>query len=256
MVDTTPTTAQTPTTAEAMKFAAAPAIETYGMPHNYGKGLSEIKFSSVFGLSTAAQSINLHKLLCTPACLMAMAYHENFTLVPCLYTALHGTYSICWLLHAVMFPPKNFEIALTPGQFVMNFVFVNLYWALPWYSAKTGVEGAIGVPQICAAVAIYTMGMFLHYVADAHKYYALKYRGKGLVTDGLYAYSRNPNYVGEVLIYIGFGLLQMSAVPWCINLFFWSTLFVMNAINKDKSLSRYEGWAEYKKQSGMFFPGF
>ena len=33
-------------------------------------------------------------------------------------------------------------------------------------------------------------------------------------------------------------------------------LFYMNALQKDESLSRYEGWAEYKRRSGMFFPGF
>ena len=216
----------------------------------------QVTWSPVFGLKTSQQCINLHKLLCAPVCLLCCLYHDNWTLVPSLYAAMHGTYSVCWLLHSVMFPPKNFEIALPAAQYAQTFVFVGLYWLTPYYSAKTGVDGAISVAQICAAVCIYVLGMFVHYVADAHKYYALKYRGKGLITDGLFYYSRNPNYVGEVMIYVGFALLQTHWAPWCVNAFFWSTLFVMNAKNKDKSLSRYEGWEEYKQRSGMFVPGF
>ena len=52
------------------------------------------------------------------------------------------------------------------------------------------------------ALFLYTVGIFLHYVSDAQKYYTLQYR-KGLIEEGLFSRTRNPNYLGEILIYTG-----------------------------------------------------
>ena len=52
-------------------------------------------------------------------------------------------------------------------------------------------------------------GVFLHYVSDAQKFFVLQLR-KGLIQDGLFARTRNPNYLGELLIYGGFALALMA----------------------------------------------
>ena len=86
--------------------------------------------------------------------------------------------------------------------------------------------------------------------------YLGRLRHKGLIHEGLFARSRNMNYVGEVLIYAGYAIISGFTLPWLINSVYWFGLFLPSMLNKDKSLSRYPQWAEYKKSSGLFFPKF
>ncbi len=104
-------------------------------------------------------------------------------------------------------------------------------------------------------VAIYAVGVFLHFSADMQKHMWLQLRPGHLLTEGLWAKNRNPNYFGELLIYAGFGLLAMHWLPMVILaawvIFYWWP----NMREKDRSLSRYPGFAEYKKRSALFIPG-
>jgi steroid 5-alpha reductase family enzyme len=96
-------------------------------------------------------------------------------------------------------------------------------------------------------------GVFLHFTSDAQKYYTLKYKA-GLITEGFFAKCRNPNYLGEVLIYLGFSMLTQHWLPFVIQGLFIAMIFVPNMLKKDKSLSRYPEFEEYKQNSGLFFP--
>jgi steroid 5-alpha reductase family enzyme len=96
-------------------------------------------------------------------------------------------------------------------------------------------------------------GVFLHFASDAQKYYTLKHK-TGLITEGFFAKCRNPNYLGEVLIYLAFSILTQHWLPFLIQGLFIAMIFVPNMLKKDKSLSRYPEFAEYKENSGLFFP--
>ena len=52
-------------------------------------------------------------------------------------------------------------------------------------------------------LTVYILGIWLHHTADVQKYFVLRAR-KGLITDGLFSMSRNPNYLGEMFIYAAF----------------------------------------------------
>jgi len=68
---------------------------------------------------------------------------------------------------------------------------------------------------VAAAISLNIIGVFLHYTADAQKYYTLKYRS-GLITEGFFARSRNTNYLGEILIYGSFVMLVQHWLPFLI----------------------------------------
>jgi steroid 5-alpha reductase family enzyme len=102
-------------------------------------------------------------------------------------------------------------------------------------------------------LCVYTIGIFLHYVGDAQKFYTLRLK-RGLIEDGLFGYTRNPNYLGEILIYISFAILSWHWVPFAVLAAWIFGFFVRNMLNKDKSLSRYPEFAEYKLRSGLLFP--
>ena len=59
-------------------------------------------------------------------------------------------------------------------------------------------------------LTVYILGIWLHHTADVQKYFVLRAR-KGLITDGLFSMSRNPNYLGEMFIYAAFaGKISLS----------------------------------------------
>ena len=128
---------------------------------------------------------------------------------------------------------------------------VQLYWIAPFILISSGT---IPAPAwICAAIAINIMGVFLHFGSDAQKYFALKYR-KGLITEGFFSRSRNPNYLGEILIYLGFAILAQHWLPLVILGIFTTLVFLPNMHKKDQSLSRYPEFAAYKTRSGLILP--
>ena len=63
---------------------------------------------------------------------------------------------------------------------------------------------------------------------------------------------RNINYLGELLIYLGFSLLARSWIPIIALLSFILIIWIPNMVKKDKSLSRYNDFDEYKKYKHSF----
>jgi steroid 5-alpha reductase family enzyme len=76
---------------------------------------------------------------------------------------------------------------------------------------------------------------------------------KGLIEDGLFARTRNPNYLGEILIYGGFAVASYHWQPFVV-LAGWFLYFVRNMRRKDVSMSRHPEFAAYKARTGMFLP--
>jgi steroid 5-alpha reductase family enzyme len=81
-------------------------------------------------------------------------------------------------------------------------------------------------------------------VSDAQKTFMRSYR-PGLITTGMFAYTRNPNYLGEILVYLSFALLASHELVYGFLAIVWGVLFMSLMMNKDLSLARKPGWAEY-----------
>lgn len=90
--------------------------------------------------------------------------------------------------------------------------------------------------------------------ADAQKYYQLKARPGQLVTDGFFRYVRNPNYLGELLLYLGMATLSghwgSLAVVGAQTIVLWRG----NMASKDASLARYPEFASWKARTWQFIP--
>ena len=96
------------------------------------------------------------------------------------------------------------------------------------------------------------MGVFFHFSSDMQKYTALKLNPGNLIPDGLFKKSRNINYLGELFIYLSFALLAMHWISILVLLIFFLCVWIPNMIKKDKSLSKYAKFDEYKKNSRIF----
>lgn len=195
--------------------------------------------------------INLHKGSTAIFVVGLMFYYQNFSIGPWVYLALHGSYGFLWLLKDRMFPDKQWEQLVSVPYGIFVFLVLGLYWIAPWLLISQQIEPSAAI--IAVAVVLNMFGVMLHYGSDAQKYFTLKYK-PGLITEGFVARCRNTNYLGELLIYSGFGLLTVSWIGFIGITAFFIGAFIPNMITKDKSLSRYPDFENYKKQSGLLFP--
>ncbi|MBD2578206.1 DUF1295 domain-containing protein [Oscillatoria sp. FACHB-1406] len=195
--------------------------------------------------------INLHKGCTFFVILGLMLVYQNFTLGSWIYLALHGTYGFIWLLKDRLYPDRQWEQEIPLGMAIPTFLIINLYWIAPYILISSGSVPPL--PLVAGAIATTILGIFLHYSSDAQKYYTLKYR-PGLITEGFFARCRNTNYLGEILIYTGFALLVQHWLPFAILAGFAALIFIPNMLKKDRSLSRYPEFEEYKANSGLIVP--
>lgn len=199
----------------------------------------------------AKHFINLHKGLTFFFILALMVAYHNFTIGPWVYLALHGSYGFMWLLKDRIYPDKRWEQEIPIGLGIFSFGLISLYWVAPFILISSG--SVPPPPLIAAAIFLNLMGIFLHYVSDAQKYYTLKYH-PGLITEGFFARSRNINYLGEILIYVALAMLTQHWLPFLILTVFFAGVFIPGMLNKDQSLSRYPEFADYKARSGLLLP--
>lgn len=133
-------------------------------------------------------------------------------------------------------------------------VLLAAYWYLPYITIKNLAERQANEGERCFwACFSTTVGICLMIGADTQKYIQLKYK-KGLVKDGFFALTRNPNYLGEIMIYGGFGIVARDTVSWIILLSVWTLLFGTGILRKELSYIRKDGWQEYQNQSLILLP--
>jgi protein-S-isoprenylcysteine O-methyltransferase Ste14 len=197
--------------------------------------------------------IDTHKGVTPLAILAMMALHNQWqNSTAWIYLALHGTYGILWVLKSRFFPDKQWEqqASLWYGLFIWGGL--TLYWAAPWLLAANNIQVPPWYLGLC--VTLYGFGVFFHFASDMQKHTWLHLRPGQLIKTGLWARCRNPNYFGELLIYLGFGLLAMHWLPIMIIILYLAMIWLPNMRKKDRSLSRYPDFSDYRANSKMLIP--
>lgn len=203
----------------------------------------------------AKHFIDMHKFFTGPAVLAMMAKKGVWRSTPAwIYLALHGTYGLLWLLKSRIFPDKQWErpIPVWEGVFII-WGALSLYWVAPWIIVTRGVAPSPWYQAAC--VALYSLGVFLHFSADMQKHTHMKLSPGNLLSDGLWSRCRNPNYLGELCIYLGFTMMAQHWLPLTALAVMVVGYWVPNMRKKDASLSRHEGFKAWKERSAMFIPG-
>jgi steroid 5-alpha reductase family enzyme len=196
-------------------------------------------------------AINAHKGSTFVVVLLFMNYFDNFSIGPWIYLALHGSYGWLWLLKDRVYPDRQWEKQVSIPYAFLVFFSLALYW-IPAYLVTAS---ALFPPPwaISLAIAVYAIGLVLHFASDAQKHYTLIYR-EGLITGGFFSRSRNTNYLGEAMIYLSFALMTWQPLGFVGIAAFFIGVFIPNMLKKDKSLARYPEFSSYRKNSGFFFP--
>ena len=199
-----------------------------------------------------AWSINLQKGGTLLFVLGLMYGFGDFSATAWTYAALHGSYGFIWLLKDRVFPDPAWQKKLTVGGAINTWLLVlGLYWLAPILLVTRRHEAAPAM--LGGAILLYAIGVVLMVASDAQKYFVLRTR-RGLITDGFFARTRNPNYLGEMMLYASFAIVAGHLIPWVVLAWVWGGVFWPNMLRKDASLARYPGWPAYRAATGLLLP--
>jgi len=197
--------------------------------------------------------IDTHKGANAPAILALIAAYDAWhNETAWIYLALHGTYGLLWLLKSRYFPDKQWEQEVDRSLGLQTWAALTLYWVGPWVIVRDDLHAAPWLLGL--AVAVWGVGVFLHFASDMQKHMHLKLAPGTLLTEGLWARCRNPNYLGEFLIYFSFCLLSRHWAPMLVLAAFVLGIWLPNMLRKDRSLARYPEFAAWQRRSCLFVP--
>jgi len=184
--------------------------------------------------------------------IMMAIYNQWQNTTAWVYLALHGSYGILWVLKSRNFPDKNWEKLTSLAFGLLGMASLSLYLVAPWLLTSRGTQAPGWYLGLC--VFLFIFGVFFHFASDMQKFMALEANPDRLFTQGLWRFSRNPNYFGELLIYLGFGLLAMHWIPIAILAIWVVFYWLPNMRKKDRSLARYPEFSQYRKNTRLFIP--
>ena len=197
--------------------------------------------------------IDSHKAVTGLFVLALMALYDQWqNPTAWVYLALHGTYGLLWVWKSRVFPDASWEQSATWRFALIAWGGLTVYWVAPFLLTSRSVQAPPWYLALC--ITMYTFGIFLHYASDMQKHMWLQLQPGALMTGGLWSRVRNPNYLGELLIYLGFGLLAMHWLPIVLLAAFVIVYWLPRMRAKDRSLAAYAGFPEYKRRTRLLVP--
>jgi steroid 5-alpha reductase family enzyme len=117
---------------------------------------------------------------------------------------------------------------------------------------------------VVLGTVVWIIGFSIEAIADRQlrMFIALKKQGKatGILTTGLWCYSRHPNYFGEATLWWGIWIISLSSgIYWTIVSPLLITILVRYVSGVPLLEKKYEGredFTEYKKRTSIFIPWF
>ena len=135
-----------------------------------------------------------------------MVYFDNWSTGMWVYWALHGSYGFFWVLKDLTFPDKGFQRKQTLMSSSLVWIVAGPYYYFGYLMASRQVPQEPHRERIALAMLVYITGIVVMMGADGQKHFTLKHK-KGLISDGFFKYTRNPNYLGEMMLYSAFAIL-------------------------------------------------
>ncbi len=210
------------------------------------------------GKLSLGRMLEVHKALWLPFALGCIAVTGNGSMRAWLMAGLFGAYGLLWLLKSFTFFDKVFynDPAYHYGWLATlgNFLAISVYFLYPVVAV---LNPAPLHPALAAVgVMLFVVGGFLHYAADAQKFYSLAYRPGVLITEGLFSRLRHPSYLGELLMWLGLTAIAgpTKLLAWAPVAFLLVATVVMGIPRKERSLARYEAYEAWRKRSWALLP--
>ncbi len=114
---------------------------------------------------------------------------------------------------------------------------------------------------IIVGVAVWAIGLMWEVVADHQlRQFLLNKNNRGrTMQSGLWAYSRHPNYFGEIALWWGIGLVALGVSGSLLSLvgpavLTYLIIGVSGIPPAEKRTSNRQGWTDYKQRTSILFP--
>ncbi len=152
------------------------------------------------------------------------------------------------------------------GKFypIINFIGIHMVPTLIVYAATLPAVLLVNLPGeanlwTVVGFAISLIAVALQTVSDIQMHKYRKNRTTALIRNGLWKYSRHPNYLGEILMWWGVAIMAMSVLGFAWFLPLGAILntvlfFTVSIPMADKRQSKKEGFEEYKRETHMLLP--
>jgi methanethiol S-methyltransferase len=185
-----------------------------------------------------------------------------------LWTALYGVFLVFIPFYRKsQRRPASVYLAFVVAYALEMFGIPLSMYVVAWIFGFTLPEGVlwghtlgqqIGLWGMYLGIALSISGVFLILLGwrEIYREYWSKEEGKGkLVTSGIYAYVRHPQYTGFLLISLGM-LLEWATIPLLIMWPILVVLYYRLARKEEKDMEQEFGSAylEYKQRTSMFLP--
>ena len=197
--------------------------------------------------------IDIHKGATLFAVMFMMwAYQQFDNYTAWIYLAIHGSYGIMWVVKSWIFPDKTWEANCSIWYGLYMWFGLTLYWISPYIimsQSKSNSPMYLGF-----IILLFIIGSFLHFSADMQKFIQLQTAPNKLISNGLMSRCRNINYFGELLIYLSFAAMSKHWIPFLVLFLFIVIIWLPNMFKKDRSLSKYPEFEDYKNRSYFFIP--
>ena len=123
------------------------------------------------------------------------------------------------------------------------------------------VNAEVTLPFVIIGLIIWLIGFSIEAVADRQlRDFIRNPEHKGqLMTQGLWRYSRHPNYFGELTLWWGVGVIALSVPYGWIGLIgplliSYLLIFVSGVPPTEKAFAGRPGWAEYESRTSVLVP--
>ena len=158
---------------------------------------------------TMLDGINTAKVL-TGVIIFYLGGLYGYNMRTTIYTGLHVSYLIWWMLEQALFPPfqNRFGDKIDGiGGWIMLLMVVGVFYALPAWNSFRNKKGTPHTAVTIACIMMFSLGSLLNVLADVQMHTSKGIR-KGLVTEGIFRLCQNPNWLGDYLRYGSFCLLS------------------------------------------------
>lgn len=127
--------------------------------------------------------------------------------------------------------------------------------AMIWFAQPTVLSMIIGFLLVLCGEGIRFWGVS---IAGSETRTTGRVGGTYLITNGPFAYVRNPLYVGNMLLYVGVGVMSMALMPWLLVIavvWFYFQYYLIVSQEEQYLAERFgEEYEKYRKAVGRFVP--